>query len=81
MAMSINTVKKLTKEESSNMALEYKGKFDKMLSNINAELTSLSDTFTKMESQLLVTKRVNDNLVKENRILESNCAANEQYFR
>ena len=52
MAISINTVKKLTKEESSNMTLEYQGKFDKMLSKINAELTSLSDTFTKMESQL-----------------------------
>ena len=52
-----------------------------MLSNINAELTSLRDRFTKMESQLLVTRRVNDNLVKQNRILERKCAANEQYSR
>ena len=70
MAISINTVKKLTKEELSNMAREYQGKFDNMFSNINTELTSLSDTFTKLESQLLVTKTVNDNLVKQNRILE-----------
>ena len=34
-----------------------------------------------MESQLLVTRRVNDNLVKQNRILERKCAANEQYSR
>ena len=34
-----------------------------------------------MESQLLVTRRVNDNLVKKNRILERKCAANEQYSR
>ena len=34
-----------------------------------------------MESQLLVTRRVNDNLVKQNGILERKCAANEQYSR
>ena len=32
-----------------------------------------------MESQPLATRRVNDNLVKQNRILERKCAANEQY--
>ena len=34
-----------------------------------------------MESQLLVTRRVNNNLVKQNRILERKCAASEQYSR
>ena len=52
-----------------------------MLSIINAELTSLKNRFAKMESQLLVVRRVNDNLVKQNRILERKCAANEQYSR
>ena len=64
-----NALKKLTKEELSNMVIDYQNKFDNMLLTINAELTSLRDRFTKMESQLLVTKRVNDNLVKQNRIL------------
>ena len=81
MAMSLNALKKLTKEELSNMVIDYQNKFDNMLSNINAELTSLRDRFTKMESQLLVTRRVNDNLVKQNRIPERMCAANEQYSR
>ena len=63
------------------MVIDYQNKFDNMLSNINAELTSLRDRFTKMESQLLVTRRVNDNLVKQNRILERKCAANEQCSR
>ena len=79
--MSLNALKKLTKEELSNMVIDYQNKFDNMLSNINAELTFLRDRFTKMESQLLVTRRVNDNLVKQNRILERKCAANEQYSR
>ena len=64
MAMLLNELKKLTKEEWSNMVIDYQSKFDNMLSNINAVLTSLRDRFTRMESQLLVTGRVNDNLVK-----------------
>ena len=57
MAMSLNALKKLTKEELSNMVIDYQNKFDNMLSNINAELTSLRDRFTKMESQLLESER------------------------
>ena len=81
MAMSLNALKKLTKEELSNMLIDYQNKFDNMLSSINAELTSLRDRFPKMESQLLVTRRVNDNLVKQTGILERMCAANEQSSR
>ena len=66
--MSLNALKKLTKEELSNMVIDYQNKFDNMLSNIEAELTFLRDRFTKIESQLLVTRRVNNNLVKQNRI-------------
>ena len=65
--MSLNALKKLNKEELSNMVMDYQNKFDNMLSNINVELTSSRDRFTKMESQLLVTRRMNDNLVKQNR--------------
>ena len=81
MAVSLNALKKLTKEELSNMVIEYQNKFDNMLSNINGELTSLRNRFTKMESQLLVIRRVNDNLVKQSRIPERKRAANEQYSR
>ena len=66
--MSLNALKKLTKEELSNMVIDYQNKFDNMLLNINAELTSLRDRFTKLELQLLVTRTVNNNLVKQNRI-------------
>ena len=81
MAISPNTLKKLTDEALSNIIVNYQSKFDNMLSNINAQLTSLRDRFTKMKLQLLVTRRVNDNLVKQNRILERKCAAKEQYSR
>ena len=68
--MSLNALKKLTKEELSNMVIEYQNKFDNILSNINTELTSLGDIFIKMESQLLVTRRVNDNLAKPRKALQ-----------
>ena len=41
MAVSLNALKKLTKEELSNMVIEYQNKFDNMLSNINTELIDL----------------------------------------
>ena len=39
--MSLNALKKLTKEELSNMLIEYQKKFDNMLSNINTEIQNL----------------------------------------
>ena len=63
------------------MVLEYQNRFENMLANVNSELSSLRDRFAKMESQLLVTRRVNKNLLKQNRILERKCAANERYSR
>ena len=65
MTMSLNALKKLTKEELANIVIKYQNKFDNMLSNINTELPSLRNRFTKLESQLLVTRRVNDNLIKK----------------
>ena len=70
--MSLNTLKKSTKEELTNMALEYQNKFHNMLGNINTELSSLKDRFTKIEFHLLATRRMNDNLLKQNRILKKN---------
>ena len=81
MAMSLSTLKKLTKEELSNMVLEYQNRFENMLANVNTELSSLRDRFTKMESALLATRRVNENLLKQNHILKRRCAANERYSR
>ena len=81
MVISLNELKKLTKEEWSNIVIEYQNKFDNMFPNINAELSSLKGRFTKMKSQLLVTRRVNDNLVKQDRILERKCTEIGQYSR
>ena len=77
MSVSRNALKKLTKEELSNMVIEYQNKFDNILSNINTELTSLRDRSREMKSQVLLTRI----LVKQSRILARKCAANEHYSR
>ena len=59
------------------MVLEYENKFGYMLSNTNTEFSSLRDRFTKIESQLLVIRRVNNNVSNQNRFLERKCAANK----
>lgn len=83
MEMSLNALKNLPKEELSTMVLEYQIKFDNMLSNklwnINTELYSQKNRFTKMKAQFLVKRRVNNNLLQQNCILEKKCAANEQH--
>ena len=76
MAISLNSLKKLTRKQLANMVIDYQNKFKNMLSNINVELTSLRDRFTKMEYQVLVTRRVNSNLLKQNCILERKGASN-----
>ena len=53
MAMSLNTLRWLTKEKLSNMVLEYQNKFDNILSNTKMELASLRHRFTKMETSFL----------------------------
>ena len=65
MAMSLNSFKKLTKEELRNMRLEYESKFDNILSNINTGLTCLRDRFTVMESQFLLTRTMGNNFFKK----------------
>ena len=47
MAMSLNTLKKLTKKELTNIVLEYQNKFDNMLSNINTKFISLMTDLRK----------------------------------
>ena len=47
MAMLLNTLKKLTKKELTNIVLEYQNKFDNMLSNINTKLISLMTDLRK----------------------------------
>ena len=64
MSLSAAALRKLTKDEVITLTLEYQAKFDNTLSNINKELSELRNNFKKIESELSVSKNLNDKLHK-----------------
>ena len=63
------------------LTLEYQAKFDSTLSNINKEVSELRSDFKKIESELSVSKNVNNKLHKRMVALERQCWGNNQYSR
>ena len=81
MAYSPLSLIKLTREELANIVLDYQHKVDNSLDPINAELLELKTKFTKMESDLAISRNVNVKLVERLVVTERKCWANEQYSR
>ena len=81
MAYSLSFLIKLTREELANIVLDYQHKSDNSLGSINAELLELKTKFTKMESDLAISRNVNVKLVERLVATERKCWANEQYSR
>ena len=61
--------------------LKYQAKFDNTLSNINKELSELSNDFKKIESELSISKNLNNKLHKRVVELERQCWGYNQYYR
>ena len=81
MAYSLSSLIKLTREELANIVLGYQHKFDNSLGYVNAEILELKTKFTKMESDLAISRNVNVKLVELLVVTERKCWANEQYLR
>ena len=81
MTYSLSSLIKLTREELVNIVLDYQHKFDNSLGSINAEILELKTKFTKMESDLAISRNVNTKLVERLVVTERKCWANEQYSR
>ena len=73
MAYSLSSLIKLTGEELANVVLDYQHKFDNSLGSINSELLELKTQFTKMESDLTISRNANakvmERLVVTERVL------------
>ena len=67
---------KLGKEVLAGMVLDYKDKFDTTLTNIKNELTDLRNKFTEMESDLVISKNINNKLPSQLTKAERNIWAN-----
>ena len=64
MALSEASLKKLSKEEVINLALDYQSKFDSTLAGIRNELSELKQDFQKLRPELAVSKHVKGMLEK-----------------
>ena len=72
---------KMNKDVLAGMVLDYKERFDSTLSAITDELKELKTDFRKLESDLAISRNVNDKLTKQLILVERKCWANEQYSR
>ena len=81
MSLTHQTSMKMNKDILAGMVLDYKERFDSTLSAITDELKELKTDFRKLESDLAISRNVNDKLTKQLILVERKCWANEQYSR
>ena len=80
MAHTLASLEKLGKSDLTRFVMDYQNKFDSVLNNINSELLDLNK-FTKLESDLEISRNINNKLVDQVTRLERKCWENEQYSR
>ena len=79
MALSEAALKKLSKDEIINLALDYQSKFDSTLAGIRNALSDLKKDFEKLTSDLSVARQVISVLRERVTSLERQCRSNSQY--
>ena len=79
--MALAPLEKLGKSDLARLVICYQNKFDPALNNINYELLDLKNKFTKLESDLKISRNVNNKLVDQVARLELKWWENEQYSR
>ena len=58
----LEIINKLGKEVLVRMVLDYKERFDTTVTNINKELTDLRNKFSKLKSDVSISKNINNKL-------------------
>ena len=81
MVLNLESLTKFGKEVLVGTVLDYKDKFDTTLTKINKDLTDLRNKFTKLESDLAISKNINSKFSSQLTKVERKCWANEQYSR
>ena len=75
MAHTENSLSRLNKDDLIRLALNYQQKYDITLDKINKKLAELSKTYNKLESDLAITKAVNESLRNQILTLERQCCS------
>ena len=81
MAHTLVSLEKLGKSDLARLVIDYHNKFDTALNNMNSELLGLKNEFTKLESDLEISRNVNNKLVDQVTKLEWKSWENEQYSK
>ena len=81
MVVTRAAVEKMPKEELVNMVLNYDKTMESTLADLNKEISKINKNFEKLESELSISKTVNNALHKRVIQLEKQCWRNEQYSR
>ena len=81
MVLTRAAVEKIPKEELINMVLNYDKTIESTLADFNKEISKINKSFEKLESELSISKTVNNALHKRVIQLEKHCWRNEQYSR
>ena len=81
MAHTENSLSRLNKDDLIRLALGYQQKYDITLDKISKELAELCKTYNKLESNLAITKAVNESFRNQIITLERQCWSNAQYSR
>ena len=68
---------KMDKHVLAGMVLDYKERFDSTLSATTDELKELKTDFRKLESDLRISRNINDKLTKQLILIERKCLPNE----
>ena len=72
---------RLDKEDLVRMLLDYQGKFNNILNQLKNDLNDLKTKLCKLESDLHISRNVNDKLSDKLAVLQRKCYVNEQYSR
>ena len=78
MAHSENSLSRLNKDDLIRLALDYQQKYDINLDKISKELAELRRSYNKLESDLAITKAVNESLRNQIITLKHQCWSNAQ---
>ena len=73
MVLKLESLMKFGKEVLVVTVLDYKDKFDTTLTKINKELTDLRNKFTKLESDLAISKNISSKLSSQLTKVERKC--------
>ena len=76
-----NSLSKLNRDDLFRLELDYQQKYDIILDKISKELAKFRKSYNKLESNLTISKTVNESVRNQILTLERQCWSNAQLFR